>query len=80
MLQFHESLKEQIQVGKNVQNIHAHAKGYAKGLIEPLKLSLKAEEIEEIEIQALRVKLISDSLKNPKKDHKVLETEYNEKI
>jgi hypothetical protein len=28
----------------------------------------------------LRVKLISNSLKNPKKDHKNLETEYNEKI
>ena len=72
MLQFHESLKEQIQVGNNVLQVYAQAKLYAKGLMEPLKLSLKAEEIEEIEIQALRVKLISDSLKNPKKNHKNL--------
>lgn len=48
--------------------------------MKPLPLSLKKEEIEEIELQALRVKLISNSLKNPKKDHTILETEYNEKV
>lgn len=52
--------------------IYSQIKDFAKSISEPLKLSLKNEDIEEIEIQALRVKLISDSLKNPKKDHKNL--------
>ena len=33
MLQFHESLKEQIQVGRNVIAIYSQAKNFAKGLI-----------------------------------------------
>jgi hypothetical protein len=64
-------------VGENVSRIYHAVKLYGQQLIEPLQLSLSAEEIEEIDIQALRVKLISNSLKNPKKDHKILETEYN---
>jgi phosphatidylserine/phosphatidylglycerophosphate/cardiolipin synthase-like enzyme len=79
MLQFYESLKEQVQVGKHVRLLYDEVRKMAKGIVEPLKVSLKAEEIEEIELQALRVKLISNSLKNPKKDHRRLETEYQEK-
>lgn len=77
MLQFHESLKEQLVVGKNVRELYERVKHFATGVQVPLVLGLKKEEIEEIELQALRVKLISNSLKNPKKDHTILETEYN---
>lgn len=80
MLQFHESLKEQLIVGKSVRELYEVVRHFTQDLMKPLALGLKREEIEEIEIQALRVKLISNSLKNPKKDHTILETEYNEKI
>ena len=59
-------------MGKNVREINEKVKKIVEGTLEPMALSLKKEEIEEIEIQALRVKLISDSLKNPKKDHRIL--------
>lgn len=77
MLQFHESLKEQLMVGRNVRELYESVRHFAAGVQAPLVLGLKKEEIEEIELQALRVKLISNSLKNPKKDHTILETEYN---
>lgn len=77
MLQFHESLKEQLAVGRSVIELHEALRHFAPSLVVPLALSLKKEQMEEIEIQALRVKLISNSLKNPKKDHTILETEYN---
>lgn len=55
-----------------MREINEKVKKIVEGTLEPMALSLKKEEIEEIEIQALRVKLISDSLKNPKKDHRIL--------
>ena len=39
-----------------------------------MKIKIDNDKIEAIEVQALRVKLISNSLKNPKKDHTRLET------
>lgn len=63
-----------------MQEMYSTVKNFAQGVLPITHLSLKQEAMEEIELQALRVKLISNSLKNPKKDHTVLETEYNEKI
>ena len=48
--------------------------------IKPRVLTLDEEVLEEIQTQTLRVKLISSSVKNPKKDHTRLETVYNEKL
>jgi hypothetical protein len=46
MLQFHESLKEQIQVGKNVIKVYEDIAGFAHNLVVPMRLALKKEEIE----------------------------------
>lgn len=46
MLQFHESLKEQIQVGKNVVKVYEDIAGFAHNLVVPMRLALKKEEIE----------------------------------
>lgn len=47
----------------------AELRGRVEGLERPKELTVPKEDIEEIEVQALRVKLISNTLKNPKKDH-----------
>ena len=44
----------------------------------PLQIMIDEETFEEISTQALRVKLISNSLKNPKKSWTRLETKYHE--
>lgn len=62
-----------------MQSLWERLKGKVEGLEKPGELTLVKEDIEEIEVQALRVKLISNTLKNPKKDHTRLETEYNVK-
>lgn len=43
MLQFHESLKEQMLVGKNVKELYESIRHFAQGLQVPLTLSLKKE-------------------------------------
>jgi hypothetical protein len=47
---------------------------------KPRMLVLDNETEAEIETQAVRVKLISCTLKNPKKDHSRLVTQYEEEL
>ena len=47
---------------------------------EPREMKVDADLLEEIETQTLKVRLISCSLKNPKKSYQNLETDYNEKL
>jgi hypothetical protein len=81
MLQFYESLAEQKDVIIKINEIFV-------GLLphesmkpdKPRVLNLEENIIAEIETQAVRVKLISCSLKNPKKDHTRLFTQYEEEL
>ncbi len=48
MLQFHESLKEQLIVGSIIRQLYETIRHFTQDLHKPLPLSLKKEEIEEI--------------------------------
>lgn len=48
MLQFHESLKEQLIVGSTIHQLYESVRHFTQNLYKPLPLSLKKEEIEEI--------------------------------
>jgi hypothetical protein len=48
MLQFHESLKEQLIVGSIIRQLYETVRHFTQNLQKPLPLSLKKEEIEEI--------------------------------
>lgn len=80
LLQFQESLKEQLATLPLVQNLYEMLSKHIEKLNPPKALTLSEEDYADIELHALRVALISNTLKNPKKDHTRLETEYNSKF
>lgn len=79
MLQFYESLTEQKGVIVKINSIFSGLLTHeSRTPLKPRILDIDAETEADIRTQAVRVKLISCSLKNPKKDHTVLVTQYNE--
>lgn len=77
MLQFYESLTEQGKIIVKINEIYSGLLTHESTKPEkPRMLNIDSETIGEIEAQAVRVKLISCTLKNPKKDHSILATQY----
>lgn len=77
MLQFYESLNEQNSLIIKINYIFSSFLTYEDIKFDkPRIMSIDAETIADIETQAARVRLISCTLKNPKKDHTHLVTQY----